>query len=78
MGDVVGSLGYVGSVQCEGYADYAGKPTAAQKLATARAAAVCKLLVADGAAVKTWVKGYGSTWPRPSAVRRRPEPTTAG
>jgi len=63
VGDVVGSLGYVGSVQCEGYADYAGGPTAAQKLAKARAAAVCQLLVVDGAAVNTWVKGYGSTWP---------------
>ncbi len=63
VGDAIASLAYVGSVRCEGYADYAGTATAANRLATARATAVCDLLVVDGAAVKTWVKGFGPTWP---------------
>lgn len=66
VGDAIASLAYVGSVRCEGYSDYAGNAAAAATLATARATAVCDLLVADGAAVKTWVKGFGPT--RPLAI----------
>ena len=50
-------------VVCEGYTDYAGQAGHELTLSRQRSAAVCAALVAYGADVRTYTRGYGQARP---------------